>query len=188
MMTAARWLSIVAHPFVMVAFMVGSVAARRSSAAETARTVLIVLAFTMAPLLVLMVRQVRAGVWENVDASNVSERPILYVVGGLALVALLLYLILARPQSFLVRGSVGTLAMLAVCAFATRWAKVSLHMAFAAFAATTLLALGSRAGWVLLPIVPVLGWSRLVLGRHRPLEVALGVLIGAAAGFCLVLW
>ena len=187
MIGVARWVSIVAHPFVMVGVMVGSAAARRNSAGEVVRSVLIVLAFTIVPLLVLMVRQVRAGAWQNVDASNTSERPILYVVGGLALIALLAYLALARPQSFMLRGAAATFVMLAVCALATRLIKVSLHMAFSALATTTLLLIGSPVGWVLLPVVPVLAWSRLSLARHRPAEIALGTFIGVSTGLALVL-
>ena len=40
----------------------------------------------------------------------------------------------------------------------------------------------SPAGYALLPALPVLLWSRLVLKRHTPIEVALGTIIGAAAG------
>ena len=56
-------------------------------------------------------------------------------------------------------------------------------MAFAALATTTLLFLGSPLGWVLLPLLPVLAWSRLTLKRHRPAEVALGLLVGVAVGY-----
>jgi membrane-associated phospholipid phosphatase len=187
-MAVARWLSIIAHPFVMVGVMVGAAAARRHSAGEAIRSVLIVGAFTIIPMLVLMVRQVRAGAWKDVDASNISERPFLYAVGGLASIALIVYLLLARPQSFLIRGSAGTLMMFGVCALATRWLKVSLHMAFASLATTTLLLIGSPAGWVLLPIVPALAWSRLALRRHRPVEVAVGTVIGFLAGTAIVLF
>jgi membrane-associated phospholipid phosphatase len=187
-MAVARWLSIIAHPFVMVGIMVGAAVASRHSAGEAIRSVLIVGAFTIVPLLVLMARQVRAGAWKNVDASNISERPFLYAIGGLASIALLVYLLLATPQSFLIRGSAGTLMMFAVCALATRWIKVSLHMAFAALAATTLLLIHSPAGWALLPVVPALAWSRLALQRHRPVEVAFGTIIGILAGVAIVLF
>jgi hypothetical protein len=171
----------------MMGVMVGSVAARRNSAGEVVRSVLLVLAFTIVPLVVLMVRQVRSGAWQNIDASNTSERPVLYVVGGLTLIALVAYLALVRPQSYMLRGAAATFVMLAACALATRWIKVSLHMAFAALATTTLLLIGSRVGWVLLPVVPALAWSRLSLARHRPVEVALGTLIGVSTGLAVVL-
>ena len=80
--TLARWLSIVFHPFVMVGVMVGAAAAARQTAGEAVRSVGIVVLFTIVPLAVLMWRQVRRGQWENADASNRGERPILYVVGG----------------------------------------------------------------------------------------------------------
>jgi hypothetical protein len=183
----ARWLSIVAHPFVMVGVMVGAVAARRSSGGDATRSVLIVMAFTVAPLLVLMVRQVRKGRWTNADASNRRERPALYAVGALALAGLTAYLMLTHAPSFLLHGSAGTLIMFAICALLTRWIKVSLHMAFASLAATTLLLIGSPAGWVLLPLVPALAWARLRLNRHLPLEVALGIVIGCSAALAFVL-
>ena len=37
----------------------------------------------------------------------------------------------------------------------------------------------------LLFALPALGWSRLILQRHTPLEVALGTIIGAGAGAAL---
>ena len=129
-----------------------------------------------------MWRQVRRGSWENADASNREERPILYIVGGVGVVALLVYLLLVRPQSFMVRGVVATLGMMAVCGAATRWIKVSLHMAFAALAATALALMRAPIGYALLVALPALVWSRLALHRHTPLEVALGTIIGAGAG------
>jgi len=76
--------------------------------------------------------------------------------------------------------------MLAVCAVATKWVKVSLHMAFGALATTTLLFLGSPAGWVLLAVMPALAWSRLILKRHRPVEVVIGLFVGIAFGCAII--
>ena len=180
-MTIARWLSIAFHPFVMVAVMVGVAAAARQTPGEAARSVGVVGLFTIVPLAILMWRQVRRGTWENADASNRGERPVLYVVGAIALVALLAYLFVLRPQSFMVRGVVVILGMMAVCAAATRWIKVSLHMAFATLTATALALGRSPIGYGLLLALPVLVWSRLTLRRHTPGEVALGAGIGAAA-------
>jgi hypothetical protein len=142
---AARWLSIVFHPFVMIGVLAGTAAARQTTG-DAARSVGSVMLFTVVPLAVLMWRQVRRGRWESADASNPAERPILYVVGGAGVVALLAYLLLMRPESFMVRGVVATLGMMAVCAVATRWIKVSLHMAFSALAATSLALLRAPIG------------------------------------------
>jgi membrane-associated phospholipid phosphatase len=186
-MTAlARWLSIVAHPFVVVGLMVAAAASRRGQRGHSLRDLVIVLAIAILPLAILMIRQVRSGEWENVDASNVAERPILYVVGAIASLSLVAFLILAGSQPVFLRGALGALAAFAVCGFMTPWVKVSLHLAFAAFAATTLTVIGSPVGWMLAATVPALAWARVALGRHRPVEVALGAIIGAACGLIAV--
>jgi hypothetical protein len=187
-MIAARWLSIVAHPFVMVAVMVGSAAAARQTQGEALRSVAIVVVVTIVPLLILMTRKVRSGAWQNADASNQAERPTLYLVGTIVLMGLLAYVTMFRPHDFMVRGVVTTLGMFAACAVATRWIKVSLHMAFAALAATMLSLMGSVVGYLLLLMLPALAWARLALSRHTPLELTIGTIAGTAAGvaiYCL---
>ena len=181
-MLAARWLSIIAHPFVMVGVMVGTAVARRQTPAEALRSVAMVVVVVIVPLLILMTRKVRTGAWENADASNRQERPILYLVGALALVGLLAYLTMFRPHHFMVRGVFATLLMFAACAAVTRWVKVSLHMAFAALAATALSLTGSIVGYLLVVMLPALAWARLALSRHTPLELALGTAAGAVTG------
>jgi len=149
---------------------------------EALRTALLVTGLALLPIAVLMIRQVRRGAWGNVDASERRERPLLFTVGMASLGVLLAVQLALHPGSFLVRGMLGVLLMLGLCAVLTRWVKVSLHLAFGALAATTLLSLGSPIGWALFAFLPVLAWSRLTLGRHRPAEVALGLLVGAAFG------
>jgi len=185
-MTVARWLSIALHPFVMVGVMVGTAAAARQTAGEALKSVATVLVFTVVPLLALMIRQVRRGAWENVDASNRAERPLLYLVGGAALVALLGYVLMVQPPTFMVRGVVASLSMMAVCAVATRWIKVSLHMAFAALVGTVLTLMGSVVGYAIVAAIPILAWARMRLGRHTPPEIAIGVLIGGVSGVGLL--
>lgn len=181
-MKTARFLSILGHPFVTVAIMVGASAMQLSKPQEALRALVVVGLIAIVPIAVLMALQVRRGAWENVDASNRRERPILFVVSTVALAVLVAFLMVRRPDSYFTRNAAGTLAMLAVCAVATRWVKVSLHVAFAALAGTSLALLGSPIGWLLLGGVPALAWSRLKLERHRPIEILLGFMIGATAG------
>ncbi len=181
----AQWLSVLLHPFVMIGVMAGAVAEARQPRAEGLHSLASVVVFTIVPLTILMWRQVRRGRWENADASNRSERIILYVTAGVALVALLAYLLVMRPQSLMVRGVAATLGMMAVCAAATRWVKVSLHMAFATLAAITLAVSRSPVGYVLVLALPALVWSRLTLQRHTSVEVTLGGIIGAATGVAI---
>jgi hypothetical protein len=182
MLAFARWVSIVLHPFVVVGLMVASVAAARGGRRGLLSSLGLVAAFVVVPLAILMIRQVRKGSWENVDASRPSERPVLFgvVLGGLAL--LVGFLAWRDPGSFFLRGTAVSLAALLLCAALTPFVKISLHIVLCALAATMLALMGSPVGWLLLAALPVLMWSRVVMGRHRVVEVMLGAVVGAAAG------
>ena len=178
----AQAISIVLHPFVMIGVLVGTAAAARQSTADATRAVAVVVMFTVVPLIILMVWQVKRGTWANADASNRAERPVLYGVAGAALATLTIYLRTLRSESFLAGGALVSLGMLAVCALATIWVKVSLHMAFATLAASALTLGRSPVGYVITLLLPALIWSRLTLKRHSAAEVALGAAIGCVAG------
>ena len=64
----ARWLSVLAHPFVMVALLV-SVPAMRQSPRNAVPSMLFIAISVVVPIAVLMFLQVRRGRWSNVDAS-----------------------------------------------------------------------------------------------------------------------
>lgn len=181
----ARWISILAHPLVMVALLVAVPAMRRSSA-EAIRSLLVLVIAAVVPIAFLMFYQVRRGRRSNVDASNPSERPILFTFAVAGLVAGLGWLLANDPQSFLVRGMLVSMVFLFVAAFLTRWVKPSLHVAFVALAATTLSLLGSAVGYLLVAVVPVVFWSRIALARHRIRELVVGLVLGVLTGIALV--
>ncbi|HYG64026.1 MAG TPA: hypothetical protein VEL74_15730 [Thermoanaerobaculia bacterium] len=180
----ARWISILAHPFVMAVVMAVTTGIRfgalRGGVGAAVAVGLVIL-----PVALLMARQVRAGRWGNVDASEPRERPALFAVAILSLFALFLYLWLRETQASLLRGVGGTLALVVVAAVANRWIKVSLHMAFACLTVTVLVLLGSIVGWCLVPVIPALAWSRLQLARHRPVELIAGTALGAITGLAV---
>jgi ABC-type Fe3+ transport system permease subunit len=181
----ARWVSILAHPFVMVALLV-AVPAMRQSSGNAVRSTLLALIAVVVPIAVLMFRQVRRGRWSNVDASKPSERAALFLVALGGLVAALGWLLFNDPRSFLVRGMLVVAAFLLLAGLLTRWVKLSLHVAFAALTATTLSLLGSPVGYALIPLVPAVFWSRLALARHRVSELFVGLVLGVLTGFVLV--
>ena len=184
-MRLAAWVSVLAHPFVMVGMLV-AVPATRQSPGRAIQSVSLVVIAIIVPIAVLMFSQVRRGLWSNVDASKPSERPVLFLVALGGLVATLVWLAIHDPRSFLVRGLLVTAAFLLVAALVTRWVKVSLHVAFAALTATTLLLLGSPAGYPLVGVVPVVFWSRIALGRHQFHELVVGLVLGVLTGVALV--
>src|SRR5512132_4157063 len=131
--------------------------------------------------------QVRAGRWSHIDASVRNERNSLNVfLGVLCLLgAVLLWFLTRRPYMSL--GLVLSGALIVVALLIARWVKVSLHVAFAAFATALLwpIKLAVVAGALLTAAVV---WSRVVLGRHVVADVACGLVLGTAAGGAYHVW
>jgi len=172
----------------MIALLVAVAGWRLEPGGRALHAVVAVVVAVVVPVAILTFLQVRHGRWSNVDASDPNERGMLFIVALASLAALLAWLVLRDPRSFLVRGVVVTAALLAVAAVVTRWIKVSLHLAFAGMAATALTLIGSGVGYALIGVVPPLCWSRLALSRHRPAELVSGLVLGILAGAALVVW
>ncbi len=125
--------------------------------------------------------QVRAGRWSHVDASVPGERRQINLFLMLLFFCFAgLMLALGQPQSHVI-GPAFSGALVAFGHLLRPWFKVSLHASFAMFGASLLWP--SLVG-TLAVLVLALGvaWSRLVLSRHTPHEVVIGVLAGAATG------
>ena len=177
----ARALSVIGHPALMM-----PVAVIGSAAGNHAPPQLLLAAAAAAVLVALSVGvysavQVRVGRWSHVDASVAQERSqlnifLVLVLFGLAGVSWwggqdrLLVLGLATAGSLVVFGHLLRARL-----------KVSLHAAFAVFA-STLLWPNVLAVSLGLALTAGVAWSRLVLRRHSPAEVVVGLLAGAAAG------
>lgn len=184
----AWWVSVLAHPFVLVPVLVAIVASRSLPPRQAATVVAFVLAGSILPMLWMMVRRVRSGAWTDHDVSVREQRRGMYPVALALVTATILLLLLTDPSRSVLRGTVAVLALIVSASIINLWLKVSLHTAFAWFTAVCLssmsFALGLGAGLVALAVA----WSRVELRRHTLPEVVGGVLLGATVGALLLVW
>ena len=179
-------MSIAAHPFAVALVLIGIAATKLHGVGTAAQLVGLTSVVFVVPLWIFVWRKWRSGQWETVDASMPSNRPALYTVALLLMAALAAAIGLLRGWDPILRGCTGVAGMLGVAAVLNRWIKLSLHVAFAAFAAAVLLRLDWRLGAALALVVPLLAWSRLTLARHTWQEVLGGAALGATAGALLI--
>jgi len=182
----ARGVSIAAHPFAVALVLVGIAAAKVHGLGTAARLVGLTLIILVVPLWAFVWRKWRSGQWETVDASTPSNRPALYAVALLLMALLTVSMGLLRGWDPILRGCTAVAGMLAAAAILNHWIKLSLHVAFAAFAAVVLVRLDWRIGVASALVVPLLAWSRLALARHSWAEVLGGAFLGVAAGVLLI--
>jgi membrane-associated phospholipid phosphatase len=177
----ARALSIFGHPTLVLPLAVLAVALAQGERQAALRAAV---GFGLFAALVMAFSwwQVRRGRWGHVDASARHERSSLNRFLLVALLAAALLVGGAGTQPLLALGLALSAAMILVALLTARWCKVSLHLAFAVFAALLLRELG--VAWMLgaLAFAAAVAWSRLVLQRHTPRDLAAGAIIGALAG------
>jgi membrane-associated phospholipid phosphatase len=178
---AARALSIVGHPGLLMPL---AVALGASGSGAPAVRVQAVVGATMAVALIVgafSFWQVKRGRWTHVDASLPRERGQLNIFVAVLLLAAAALLALGAGSMAGAWGAALCAAVVLAAHALRRRLKVSLHAAFALFAAALV--------WPALPATPLLvllaagvAWSRLVLRRHTLAEVLTGLLFGAIAG------
>jgi membrane-associated phospholipid phosphatase len=183
----ARAISIVGHPIVLVPIAALIAASTLGASPQQLRIIGGTILALGVVVLGYSVWQVRRGRWSHVDASARSERTSLNVF-----LAVLLLLSAALLWFLTYRSSLPVALALSSAIFVTalllaRWVKVSLHVAFAAFA-TALLWPIKLAFVIGIFATSAVVWSRLVLGRHVAADIVAGLLLGAVAGGAYVAW
>ena len=174
--SVARVVSIAGHPAVLM-----PVAAAIASPAHIRPAALAVSLVCACAVLGYSLYKARRGEWVHIDASVPAERAQLNVrVGaGLFAAAGALWLTGLHVGLALV---VGLSALIVAAGHLLRgMAKLSLHVAFAVFAAFLVWPNPIAAATLALAAAGVV-WSRLALQRHVAADVILGALAGAAAG------
>lgn len=178
----ARSVSILGHP---LATLPGALALTTALHRHDPAGALRIVAGALAAGAVVMLaswRRVRSGRWAHVDASAPGERRDLNrgLLIGLSIAALVAWTVAHDAFTALALALASTLIALALLT-ARVW-TLSLHVAFAVFAAMLLWPSGPALLVAGLAFAALIGWSRLRLARHRPRDLVAGTLAGAAAG------
>lgn len=182
----ARAVSILGHPLLVLPAALMLPAALRGGDPRTLQAAFAGFALFAAMVMGWSWWQVRRGRWAHVDASRQSERRslnrILLVLIGLG--ALLAWRALPSPDLALALAL--SAGIVAVAILTAHWCKLSLHIAFAVYAAGLLWPQGGWAIAACCAFAAGIAWSRLQLSRHRPRDL----IAGAAAGLlaAIVYW
>ncbi len=177
----ARAVSILGHPLLMLPLAVLALSLARNGGSRDLIVIAAGFGVFAAAVLAYSWRQVRRGRWAHVDASARGERRSLnrFLLVALAVAAALAWFAAMRELAL---GLGLSTALIGVAMLLSRHCKLSLHLAFAVYAAMLL----SRSDWRLAAgafvFAAVVAWSRLALQRHVPRDLVAGALAGLIAG------
>lgn len=177
----ARFVSILGHPLLVLPAALLLPAAMRARDPQSLTSMAAGIALFAALVLGGSWWQVRRGRWAHVDASHRHERRSL----NRTLLAMLLLAALAAryglPEPDLALALLLAAAIVAIALLAARACTLSLHFAFAVYAAGLLWPLGGLAMAAGILFAAAVAWSRLRLSRHLPRDLFAGGLAGLFA-------
>lgn len=175
----ARLVSIAGHPSVLM-----PMATVIAAPGHISQAALVVSLACGSVILAYSFVKARRGDWVHIDASVPAERAQFNGRVGVGLLALAAALGLAGLHvGFpLVVGLSGVIVV--VGHLSRGMAKMSLHVAFAVFAAF-LVWPNHIAATALALVVLLVAWSRLVLRQHVAADIILGALVGVSSGLAL---
>lgn len=178
----ARLLSILGHPLLTLPSAVVCLSAVRDPG-RVWPTVL-GLALIAATVMAFSWRQVRRERWAHIDASRPEERAGLNRALSWLLIAATALALLRGLRELALGAALAAMMILAARA-SSRWCTLSLHVAFAVFAAGLLWTWSPIATLVGLGFAAMVAWSRAALQRHTPRDLAVGAAAGtlAAVGY-----
>ncbi|MEO6366047.1 MAG: phosphatase PAP2 family protein [Luteimonas sp.] len=181
----ARAVSILGHPLLMLPLAVLALSAASDGGGSNTLVIAVGFGAFTAVVMAYSWWQVRRGHWQHVDASARRERVALnrFLLVALACAAVLAWFGAMRELAL---GMGVSALLIAVAMLSSHYCTLSLHLAFAVFAALLLWSIDWRIGAGGLVFAALLAWSRLALQRHSPHDLVAGAAAGLFAG--VVFW
>jgi len=140
----------------------------------------LVISLAILPVLFLLGIDTARGRLADSQAPDRRSRNRYYLASAVGMTVCLGLLVILHGPRTLVALLTAMLASALVAALCnTRW-KVSVHTGSAAGAGIAIGCLYGPLGWLALLLTPIVGWTRVEMGRHTPAQVWAGGVIGGS--------
>ncbi len=141
---------------------------------------LVLIALTVLPVFIFTVYLVRNSRLDDISASVRRQRTRIYALAGISAgVSCIILFTLKAPLMLLslsVAGFAGTVVFMCI----NLWWKISLHTAFIAALVAILFILYGSISAASIILIPLVAWSRIELGHHSLMQIAMGALLGTS--------
>ncbi|MBM3130608.1 MAG: hypothetical protein FJ009_18510 [Chloroflexi bacterium] len=176
--TLAQALSWIFHPFVIsVPTLWYSAYAMTHDAVGAAQWTAFFFLIVILPAIVFIARRVRSGAYTDVDVSVRQQRfGIYFFGGGCFILGLVLYILLGAPR-ILIACLLAAVVALAMGTLVTTRTKASAHAGVTAGCAAVLFFVSVPLGVFVSLAALTVGWARIHLRQHTPVQVILGWVI-----------
>ncbi|EPR65076.1 phosphatase PAP2 family protein [Cyclobacterium qasimii] len=149
-------------------------------------TLTIIISLGILPLIGWNLYRTRKGLYSNFDVSIRSQRSSMYRFILVLAVIVLAALWFSNQPSSVIIGSLILIQLLLLAFFLNYKIKISLHVAIAVFTGFGLWEINKEFSMIIWAFTPLIGWSRWYLGRHFPIELFWGFVLGIICGLEII--
>jgi len=181
----ANFISIIGHPMLTIPVFVVIAMFGFEDFKKAAFISFLIIGCIFIPLIVRMYLKSKNGTYTNFDVSDRKQRKSLFIY-AVPLLAFVTFLLFTTGQnSNLCISVLFATVLVFVSQIVNLFIKSSLHVSLNIYLSFLVMTLNVAAGIVLLLFTVLLGWSRIVLGRHTLKEVLCGGCIGLAISWLM---
>jgi membrane-associated phospholipid phosphatase len=180
----AEIISYVFHPLlIVVPTLVIAMVQLGSKVWEAIFWTILSIAIVNLPMALLLFWGVRSGKYSDASVSVREQRTSIYAVGGTCLVILLAVLIIGKAPVVIIACLVSAVLATALGYGINRYTKLSLHSAAMAGCTAVLLWTAPLIGVVMAIFAPLVGWARIRLKHHTPVQILIGWMVSMICVF-----
>lgn len=180
----AEIISYIFHPLlIVVPTLVIAMVQLGSTVWEAIFWTVLSIAIVNLPMALLLFWGVRSGKYSDASVSIREQRTSIYAVGGTCLVILLAVLIIGKAPVVIIACLVSAVLATALGYWINRYTKLSLHSAAMAGCTAVLLWTAPLIGVVMAIFAPLVGWARIRLKHHTPVQILIGWMVSMVCVF-----
>ncbi len=118
------------------------------------------------------------GAFSNFDVSKREQRPLLFSFSAFAIFCYLLSLIVLHGPRILFLALFTIVLGLIAIVIVNKWIKASIHVAIVTSVVLLMVIIYKGYSFLLLPLIPLLAWSRVKTKKHTLMETIIGSILG----------
>jgi membrane-associated phospholipid phosphatase len=180
----AELVSYIFHPLIVVIpTLVIAMVSLGSTVWEAIFWTVLSIAIVNLPMALLLFWGVRSGKYSDASVSIREQRTSIFAVGGICLVILLVVLIIGKAPVVIIACLVSAVIATVLGYVINRYTKLSLHSAAMAGCTAVLLWTAPLIGVVMAIFAPLVGWARIRLKHHTPVQILIGWMVSMICVF-----